>query len=228
MLDATVKKTLRDFTLEVQIRAGAGEIVIIMGENGAGKSTMLNLISGLVTPDAGLIRLNGAYVFDTITGIKVPVEDRRIGYVFQNPAVFPHMTVYENIAYGLRAMHLKHETLADRVSYWIEEMDLISISSIKAGCLSGGQRQKVALARALATSPSLLMLDEPFISLDVQSTTSVKDAICSYVSELQIPCLLVTHRTEDAYDIGDRICILSQGRNVEERKPGNTRIRVRS
>jgi ABC-type sulfate/molybdate transport systems ATPase subunit len=101
----------------------------------------------------------------------------------------------------------------------MKKMDLIDISSIRAGSLSGGQRQRVALARALAGSPSLLMLDEPFISLDAQSTVSVKNAICRYVAELQIPCLMVTHRMDDAHQIGDRICILSKGRNVWEGKP---------
>jgi len=221
MLEATVKKVLRDFTLDVKIRAGRGEIVVIMGENGAGKSTTLNLISGLVTPDTGSIRLNGTHVFDAGTGIEVPVEDRRIGYVFQNSAVFPHLTVYENIAFGLRAMHLNHETMVERAGHWIKKMDLVNISAIRAGSLSGGQRQRVALARALAISPALLMLDEPFAALDVQSTVSVKDAICRCVAELEIPCLAVTHRIVDACDVGDRICVLSQGKNVWEGKPGD-------
>ena len=219
MLEAMVKKVLRDFTLDVKICAGPGEIVVIMGENGAGKSTILNLISGLVIPDTGSIRLNGTHVFDAGTGIEVPVEDRRIGYVFQSSAVFPHLTVYENIAFGLRAMHLKDELLAKRASHWIKKMDLVNISAIRAGNLSGGQRQRVALARALATSPALLMLDEPFAALDRESTVSVKNAICRCVAELQIPCLAVTHRITDAHDVGDRICVISKGRNVWEGKP---------
>jgi ABC-type sulfate/molybdate transport systems ATPase subunit len=218
VLEARVKKGLRDFPLDVEIAVRPGEILVLMGENGAGKSMTLNIISGIIPPDAGFIRLDGTVYFDSRDGIHVPVEDRRIGYIFQNAAVFPHMTVRENVAFGLRARHAPQDTIASKVNHWLMAMNLSNLASVKAGMLSGGQKQRVALARALAPGPGLLLLDEPLTALDARSIQELKHFLREYVRESQVPCILVIHRLRDASDIGDRVCILDRGTKVWEGK----------
>jgi molybdate transport system ATP-binding protein len=216
MLEATIAKQLRDFTLDLSLRVDNGSILVLMGDNGAGKSTTLNILAGLVRPDSGTIRFNGAPVLDTNAGIDVPVEHRRVGYVIQRSAVFPHMTVAENIAFGLHARHLDPALIEEKVSGWLDRMDIRDLAGVRASGLSGGQKQRVALARALATEPALLMLDEPFSGLDTDSRQSVKAVVRQCVADLRIPCLFVTHRREDARTTGDRVCQLVRGRIVWE------------
>lgn len=212
MLEATIAKRLRDFPLELSFRVAPGEILVLMGTNGAGKSTTLNIIAGLLPPDSGRVVLNGSPVFDPAQGIDVPAEDRGIGYVFQNSAVFPHLTVRENIAFGLRARHLPRPLISERVDHFLDLLDITSLSSVKAGNISGGQKQRVALARALATGPALLMLDEPFTALDAESDRGVKTALKKIVSDAQIPCIVVTHRQGDVIEIADRVCVICKGK----------------
>ena len=219
MLEARVKKQLRDFPLEVEFTVQPGEILVIMGENGAGKSMTLNIISGTLLPDQGIIRLNGTVLCDTGHGIQVPVEDRSIGYVFQNPAVFPHMTVRENIAFGLRAQHLSKPAIAGQVDHWVKTMNLSDLAGVRAGNLSGGQKQRVALARALAPGPLLLLLDEPFTALDAPGIHDLKGFLRQYIADAGIPCILVMHRVRDVKDVGDRVCILDRGAKVWEGRP---------
>jgi molybdate transport system ATP-binding protein len=221
MLDATMNKKLRDFSLDLSIRARPGEIVVLMGENGAGKSTALNIISGLITPDTGSIRLDGTVLFDSGTKADVPAENRRIGYVFQKSAVFPHISVRDNIAFGLRAQHKSPEFTRKQVGHWLKVMSLEDIADVKAGNLSGGQKQRVALARALATRPALLMLDEPFTALDAENIRLVKELTRTLVTEIAIPCLLVTHRMSDCRDVGDRMYVINRGTMEWEGRPGD-------
>jgi molybdate transport system ATP-binding protein len=219
VLEVGVKKGLRDFPLDVEIMVNPGEILVLMGENGAGKSMTLNVISGILSPDQGFVRLNGTVFHDPARGIQVPVEERKIGYVFQNPAVFPHMTVGDNIAFGLRARGMPGTAVAAAVDHWLGRMNLTDLARIRAGNLSGGQRQRVALARALAPGPVLLLLDEPFNALDARSIHELKLFLKEYVAGNRIPCVLVMHRVRDAVDVGDRACILERGAKVWEGKP---------
>lgn len=220
MLEAAIRKQLRDFSLDLSLRVENGEILVLMGDNGAGKSTTLNILAGLLRPDTGKIRVNGSILCDTGSGTEIPVERRKIGYVFQRSAVFPHMTVAENVAFGLHAQHRDPAFAEAQVSRWLNRMNIRDLGGVKASGLSGGQKQRVALARALATGPSLLMLDEPFSGLDTESRRSVKEVVRQCVAELKIPCIMVTHRLGDARDTGDRICRIVQGRIVREEPMG--------
>lgn len=224
MLEADLHKQLRDFPLNVNFKVNPGEILILMGENGSGKSTVLNSISGLLTPDTGSISLKGTFLFNSEHAIDMPVENRNIGYVLQNPAVFPHLTVRENIAYGLKVRYTPKDLLDSRVNHWLRVMEIEGLARVKAGNLSGGQKQKVALARALAIEPGLLMLDEPFTALDTESRQYVQEAVRTSVSELQIPCLVVTHRATDALGMGDRVYILHRGVNRWEGAPSGIAV----
>ncbi|MDD1697740.1 MAG: ATP-binding cassette domain-containing protein [Methanoregula sp.] len=221
MLKVDLHKQLRDFSLDLNLRVNPGEILVLMGENGAGKSTVLNNIAGLLKPDTGSITLSGRQFFDSMNEINLPVEDRNIGYVLQNPAVFPHLTVRENIAYGLKTRHKAKDLVDTRVNHWLMVMNIEELARVKAGNLSGGQKQKVALARAFAIEPDLLMLDEPFTALDKKSRESVQEAVRTCVSDLQIPCLVVTHRVADALDIGERVYLLNRGVNHWEGRPSD-------
>ena len=220
MLEAQMAKKLRDYTLDLSLTVRPGEILILMGMNGSGKSTSLNIISGLLEPDEAVITLDGECLCSSQNGTDVPVEERRIGYVLQNSAVFPHMTVRNNVAFGLRARGVKKAEAATRVSLWMDRMHIADLSGVKAGNLSGGQKQRVALARALATEPRLLMMDEPFTALDAESTQTVKDLTSRFVKEMQIPCIVVTHRLQDSVDIGDRACVICNGKKEWEGVPG--------
>lgn len=211
MLEAAIMKQLRDYVLDISLKVDDGTVLALMGDNGAGKSTTLNIIAGLAAPDTGSIRFNGSMVFDSASGIDIPVEMRNIGYVFQRSAIFPHMTVEDNVAYGLRARHCKAEYIQKQVADWLDWMHIADLASVNAARLSGGQKQRVALARALATEPSLLMLDEPFSGLDTVSRRSVKEVVRECVADLKIPCIMVTHRLGDARATGDQVCRISRG-----------------
>ncbi len=139
MLTVDVAKRLRDFTLEAALEVKKGEVLVLIGENGAGKSTVLNLISGLLTPDRGTMTLDGQVLFSDRERINVPPEKRNIGHLFQSYALFPHLTVYENVAFGLRCRKMPEEAVASRVMSRLEEMDMVALSREPAGSLSGGQ-----------------------------------------------------------------------------------------
>jgi molybdate transport system ATP-binding protein len=219
MLDVTLTRKLRDFTLDLAFSVRPGEILVLMGSNGSGKSTTLNILAGLLTPDAGCIRLNGSTLCEPARGTDTPIEHRRIGYVFQNAAVFPHLTVQDNIAFGPRARGEDQEEIRKRVDLLLDVVHIRDLATVKAGNLSGGQKQRVALARAIAIRPALLMLDEPFTALDAESTMGVKELIRKFVTEMQIPCIVVTHRRTDSSDIGDRVCVLCSGKKEWEGLP---------
>jgi ABC-type sugar transport system ATPase subunit len=215
MLSVQVKKGLREFPLEIAFEAKPGETLVIIGPSGCGKTTTLNIIAGLVEPNEGRIALGERVLFDSATGRSAPAEKRSIGYVFQDFALFPHMTVGENIAYGLRARRRPKQEIAAKVE---EVVGLLGISHLKArrpGALSGGERQRVALGRAVACDAEILLLDEPLGSLDAQTRNHVRGELQRMLRLIGRIAIMVTHDYIDALTFGHRVCVMDRGRVLQ-------------
>ncbi|ASF37629.1 ABC transporter [Halobacillus halophilus] len=200
MLNLDFQKRLNHFLLDIKA-SFQNEIIILFGPSGSGKTTTLNCIAGLSHPDEGHIELNGEKLFDGRS--KVPVQKRRIGYLFQNYALFPHMTVQKNIQYGSNDDEL--------VQQLTEVVGIQHLMTSYPHQISGGEKQRVALVRALATKPRALLLDEPFSSLDRQTKDQCHQELLRLHSRWQIPIILVTHDEEEARKLGDRILPIDQG-----------------
>lgn len=214
MLEIEVEKELRDFRLEASLRVRDGEILMLVGENGCGKTTLLNLAAGLLAPDEGSIVLSGETLFDSFHEIDLPPEARNIGYVFQNYALFPHLSVYENVAFGLRTRRLPARQIEARVRQQLEAAGLWELREAKASRISGGQKQRVALARALVIEPELLLLDEPLSALDVRRQAAMRRDLRERIHFCRVPSIIVTHDLRDVACIGDRACLLEKGKIV--------------
>ncbi|KMJ60380.1 ABC transporter [Bacillus sp. LL01] len=194
----------------INVDINRGEIVSILGKSGSGKSTLLRIIAGLENPTAGSMKVNGDVMFDSKTFI-VP-EKRGIGVVFQDYALFPHMTVAQNIKYGLRKMNRKQKQ--ERLEEMLSLINLADYGHRYPYELSGGQQQRVALARALAPAPSLLLLDEPFSNLDAHLQQKIRDELKEILKKADITSIFVTHDFADAKAIADRILYIDEGQLV--------------
>lgn len=204
--------------VELELRAG---VTAVMGSSGAGKSTLLASIAGLVRPSDGLIVLDDQTFFDSTRSIDVPTHERRIGLVFQSLALFPHLSVWQNVAYGLPAPARASQRA--RAMHWLARMHVQHLADRRPATLSGGEAQRVALARTFASEPRALLLDEPFSALDPQLRAELGAELHTLISELDIPTVLVTHELRDAIKLGSRIIQLDQGR---ERYPSHPRQRL--
>ncbi|HSD58044.1 MAG TPA: ABC transporter ATP-binding protein [Methanotrichaceae archaeon] len=211
MLEIDVSKRLRDFNLEVKLNVPEGEILMLVGDNGCGKTTLLNLVAGLISPDEGRIALDGRPLFDSAQRVSVAPEARNIGYVFQSYALFPHMSVYDNVAFGLRTRRLSHKEIDLMVKDHLEAAGLWEIRKARAANISGGQKQRVALARALIIEPNLLLLDEPLSALDVRKQAAMRRDLRERIHACSVPSIIVTHDLRDVACIGDRACLLERG-----------------
>jgi ABC-type sulfate/molybdate transport systems ATPase subunit len=212
MLEIDVEKQLRDFKLEVKIEVAEGEILMLVGDNGCGKTTLLNLVAGLISPDSGRIALDGRPLYDSDLRISIAPEVRNIGYVFQSYALFPHMSVYDNVAFGLRTRKLSKQEIDFLVKDHLEAAGLWEIRRAKAGSISGGQKQRVALARALIIEPRMLLLDEPLSALDVRKQAVMRRDLRERIHSCGVPSIIVTHDLRDVACIGDRACLIEKGK----------------
>lgn len=209
-LRASLQAGSRRFRLDVSFQSAATRLVIF-GPSGSGKTLLLQAIAGVVRPDSGHVRLGGRTLFDSTAGLDVPPRDRRLGVVFQDYALFPHLDVRQNIGFGLTtgAFTPNRWRREPRVEEWLERMDLQHLAHHYPTQLSGGQRQRVAVARAAISEPDALLLDEPFAALDPSLRRVVRDQIAALQHRLAIPLLLVTHDSEDAIALGGRTVTLA-------------------
>jgi len=203
------REALRGITLHVR----KNELLSVVGPSGCGKTTMLNVVAGLCRADEGEVLINKTLV-DGRQGrrrIRVAPSRRRIGYVFQNYALFPHMKVRDNISYGLKAMHLPKREVKKRASSILEFVGLASYSESYPHELSGGQKQRVALARSLVTNPEVLLLDEPLAAVDPQTRETLRTEFKNLLKVLEVTSLYVTHDLAEACTISDRIAVMESG-----------------
>lgn len=208
LLELDIEHEFAGFRLRVAFSVG-NEILVLFGASGAGKTTTLQCIAGLQTPRWGFIRLNGETLFERTEQRRynVPVHKRRIGYVFQEYALFPHLTVAQNLAFGARRDGALHE----RVRTMLKRVRLEGLGDRYPHQLSGGQQQRVALARALMAEPRALLMDEPFSALDSVVRQHLQEELVALQRELRIPVVYVTHSLEDAFAVGNRLAILNEG-----------------
>ncbi|TIX87210.1 sulfate/molybdate ABC transporter ATP-binding protein [Rhizobium sp. P44RR-XXIV] len=205
-------RAVRDVLLTIE----SGELVALLGPSGSGKTTILRMVAGLEYADGGHI------YFGEQDATDIPVRDRGVGFVFQHYALFPHMTIAQNIAFGLKVSKVKREKAAvdERVAELLRLVRLDGLAERFPAQISGGQRQRVALARALAVDPKVLLLDEPFGALDANVRRDLRRWLREIHSELGITTLFVTHDQEEALDLADRVVVLKDGQIVQQGTPG--------
>jgi molybdate transport system ATP-binding protein len=204
ILSVELAVPLRSFRLELSLTVAA-ETVAIVGPSGAGKSTILRAIAGLLKPQAGHVTVGDETWFDAERHIDLAPEDRSVGLVFQQYALFPHMSVERNIAFGGKA----------RVAELMDRLGIARLAKARPRQLSGGERQRVALARALAREPEVLLLDEPLSALDPHTRDVVRQELAEDLREFALPTLLVTHDVADAIALADRIGVVRDGRIIQ-------------
>ncbi|MBO9535776.1 ATP-binding cassette domain-containing protein [Herbaspirillum sp.] len=223
-VELQIRKTLRAsgrvFDLDIAF-ASDSERIVLYGPSGSGKSLTLKAIAGLMTPDSGHIRLDGRTLFDAGQGINLRPQERNVAYLFQDYALFPHLTVAQNIAFGLArgCFNLRHPASHPAVQKWIAAFGLQAIAGSHPEQISGGQRQRVALARALASEPDILLLDEPFAALDPSLRQHMRRELAELQRELGVHMLLITHDPADADALGDAVFEVRDGRIGARRSP---------
>ncbi|HET6421075.1 MAG TPA: ATP-binding cassette domain-containing protein [Geobacteraceae bacterium] len=213
MLRAEIRKKLPGISIHVKMAFNQG-ILVLFGPSGAGKTTILNCLAGLQKPDAGLISLDEKVFFSSVDGIDTPARKRRIGYVFQDYALFPHMTVKDNALYGIPSRCKKDKDYQTSV---LDVMDMLKITHLQErypGQLSGGEKQRVALARALMVEPDLLLLDEPLSALDYTTRKNLQAELRQLQKIWRIPFVLVTHSRKEMHALADEVLLLDRGKQT--------------
>jgi molybdate transport system ATP-binding protein len=208
MLDLDFEKRLGDFQLRPSFRA-ENELVVLFGPSGSGKSLTLRAIAGLLTPDSGRIVLPSGIAFDSDRGANLPPQRRNVGYVVQDLALFPHLSVAENLAFGLEGW--QKEAQRQRVAELVDLLGLTGLELRQPRQISGGQQQRVALGRALASRPSLLLLDEPFSALDAPIREALRREVTQLQRRLGLVALFVTHDLQEAFALADRVAVYDDG-----------------
>lgn len=210
-LQVRIEKTLGPFKVDVAFEVKPG-LTVLFGPSGCGKSTVLNCLAGLLAPDKGSITVAGTKFFDDAAAINLPPQARHVGYVFQNPSLFPHLTVAENICFGIDRWDKEKQQA--RGAHLLELLKLQGLENRKVTQLSGGQIQRVALARALAPEPKLILLDEPFSALDDRLRKQLAAELQSMQKQLQLPMVLVTHSRSEALQVADTVVLIDEGKVV--------------
>jgi molybdate transport system ATP-binding protein len=214
-LQVAARMPLREFELSLELAVAPGERLALAGPSGAGKTTLLRIVAGLLRPTAGRVGIGGEVWLDTEAGMELPAEHRRCGVVFQDYALFPTLSAWRNVAFGMNGQRRRRE----RAEELLDRFGIATLADARPGSLSGGERQRVALARALATEPRALLLDEPLSALDPETRREAQRELHRYLAELPIPVLLVTHSQEEAALLADRIAVIERGRVVREEAP---------
>jgi ABC-type sulfate/molybdate transport systems ATPase subunit len=204
-----IKKNLPGFVLDVKFE-GSKERIALLGASGSGKTMTLRCVAGLVKPDEGKIIFNGKTFFDSKKGINVKPKHRKVGFLFQNYALFPHLTVKDNIAFGIKGLSDRERNL--KVSNLLERFDLTGLENRYPHLISGGQQQRTALARAIATDPDIILLDEPFSALDEHLRSHMAKEMLEILKGFGGTTLFVTHNIEEAYRICEKIAVLCSGK----------------
>ena len=211
MLELNIKKKLNNFTLDIECKLNSNRIGIL-GGSGAGKSMILKMLAGIEKPDKGYIKLDDRLLFDSEKKIDIKPKDRNIGYCFQNYALFPHMTIYKNVGYGLKARGEKDTDIHDKIINALKLVGLNGDENRYPNQLSGGEQQRVALARVIVMEPSLLLMDEPLSNLDAKLRIYMRTEIRRIQRSLGTTCLYVTHDQSEALTVSDRIVVMSRGK----------------
>ncbi|MGV8961390.1 MAG: ATP-binding cassette domain-containing protein [Stenotrophomonas sp.] len=224
LFDFHIRKLLRasgrEFRLDVSLHTDCRRVVVF-GDSGAGKSLTLKAVAGLLRPDSGFIRLAGTTLFDQAAGVDLAPQARGLGYVFQDYALFPHLTVRQNIAFSLHkgVFNPRRGHRNEQVDYWLDTLQIAHVAGHYPGEISGGQRQRTAVARALVARPRALLLDEPFAALDQGLRRTLRLELLELLDGVGIPLLLITHDREDVAVFGEQVLCLSEGRSVDSGEP---------
>ncbi|MDX2305567.1 MAG: ATP-binding cassette domain-containing protein [Microscillaceae bacterium] len=218
MIQINVQKTLNSsegkMDLQINLSLASGAFMAFYGASGAGKTSLLSMLAGLLAPDKGMIEVNGQVWLDTHKKINLRVQDRKIAYVFQDYALFPNMTVQQNLQYALGKKQDKAI-----IAELIEMTELGDLQHQKPGALSGGQKQRVALARALVRKPDLLLLDEPLSALDTAMRFKLQDYIREMHLRFGLTTILVSHEISEIFRLADQVCIVEQGKILRQGSP---------
>jgi molybdate transport system ATP-binding protein len=226
-LSAHVVVQRGSLAVDLEVAVADGEVLAVLGPNGAGKSTLLRVLAGLLPPDGGRVVLDGDTVWDD-DGVHVPPHQRSLGMVFQDHLLFPHLSITENVAFGLRTRRVARASARASADDWLTRVGLAGLGDRRPGELSGGQAQRAALARALVVDPRLLLLDEPLSALDARTRLTVRAELRRHLSEFAGSAVLVSHDPVDAMALADRVVVVEDGRIVQAGTPAEIARRPRT